>query len=376
MLPEKPARLGALTSLRFFAAMAVAVHHSMGTRLPADFIGPALSLSRGVSFFFVLSGFILYYVYPELPTLQSVRKFFVARVARLWFPHVAALLALVILLRSEFYYGGIGPFIANVLMIHAWIPEWTYFFSFNAVSWSISTEFGFYVLFPLLVWKFEKTWWAVLLGSAAIALGLILLCAFADIPTWKPGLDGATTLGLLYVNPLARLFEFVLGMCVALWWKRLTPQFSSSVALWTVIEVVAIALVIYDLRIFSWRLNHLALTSALPIFYEWTIHVASCFSFALLIFVMAGGRGVIGQALSRQPFILLGEISYSVYLLHQLLIGVFRQDFAPEPGPVTFLIYLVTLIAFSICVYYAIERPGRVLIKRLGARANSSHHDS
>ncbi len=348
--------------------MAVAIHHSMGTLLPAGFVGPAWSLSRGVSFFFVLSGFILYYVYPELPTVDAIRKFFIARIARLWFPHVAALLALVILLRSEFYYGGIGPFIANVLMVHAWIPEWTYFFSFNGVSWSISTEFGFYVLFPLLVWKFEKTWWAVLIGSAALAFALILFCTFAEIPNWKPGQGGVTTLGLLYVNPLARLFEFVLGMCVALWWKRLTPQFSTSVAIWTVVEIVAIALVVYDLRFFSWRLNHLAMTSPLPLTYEWTIHVASCFSFALLIFVMAGGRGLIGQALSRQPFVLLGEISYSVYLLHQLLIGVFRQDFAPTPDVVTFLIYFAVLIAFSICVYYAIERPGRTLINRLGSR--------
>jgi peptidoglycan/LPS O-acetylase OafA/YrhL len=53
-------RLDALTGLRFFAALAIVIHHTF--RLPE------WPLPQSVSFFFVLSGFILAHVYPELPT--------------------------------------------------------------------------------------------------------------------------------------------------------------------------------------------------------------------------------------------------------------------------------------------------------------------
>ncbi len=74
-------KLDQLTSLRFFAAMVIVFHHatnSFGIRP----IG--VNLGQGVSFFFVLSGFILYYVYPKLATWPNIRQFWRARIARLW----------------------------------------------------------------------------------------------------------------------------------------------------------------------------------------------------------------------------------------------------------------------------------------------------
>src|SRR5262245_19632502 len=47
-------------------------------------------LYHGVSFFFVLSGFILTYAYPSLPDARAVRRFWVARFARLWPLHIVA----------------------------------------------------------------------------------------------------------------------------------------------------------------------------------------------------------------------------------------------------------------------------------------------
>ena len=61
-------------------------------------------------------------------------------------------------------------------MVHGWIPSASWYFSYNSVSWSISTELFFYLMFPLLIWNWTRTfWWKWL---AALGL-LILLCAFA-----------------------------------------------------------------------------------------------------------------------------------------------------------------------------------------------------
>lgn len=57
--------LPALTGLRFFAAIAIVLHHMRGTfGFPSDFL-TQFPLGNGVSFFYVLSGFILTYVYRE-----------------------------------------------------------------------------------------------------------------------------------------------------------------------------------------------------------------------------------------------------------------------------------------------------------------------
>jgi peptidoglycan/LPS O-acetylase OafA/YrhL len=78
----------------------------------------AWPLVQGVSFFFVLSGFILTYVYPSLDAPGAVRRFLVARVARIWPAHLATLLLAVWLMRSH---SPPLPAIANVTMLHGWI---------------------------------------------------------------------------------------------------------------------------------------------------------------------------------------------------------------------------------------------------------------
>jgi peptidoglycan/LPS O-acetylase OafA/YrhL len=75
------ARLDQLTSLRFFAAYLIILYHSVGL-FGIERIG--VNLGQGVSFFFVLSGFILTYVYPRLDSWTDIRQFWRARFARIW----------------------------------------------------------------------------------------------------------------------------------------------------------------------------------------------------------------------------------------------------------------------------------------------------
>ncbi len=60
-------KLDTLTGLRFFAAIAILIHHLRGFGLPKEVL-EGWALDNGVAFFFVLSGFILAYVYPSLDT--------------------------------------------------------------------------------------------------------------------------------------------------------------------------------------------------------------------------------------------------------------------------------------------------------------------
>ena len=123
-------RLDALTGLRFFAAFAIVVHHEAGILVPESSVS-WVPLDQAVSLFFVLSGFILTYTYPELPMLRRVLDFWRARVARLWPVHFFALLVVI------FFVGGSDrdfglPLLANLLMIYAWIPDNHFAFSFRS----------------------------------------------------------------------------------------------------------------------------------------------------------------------------------------------------------------------------------------------------
>src|ERR1700678_2417590 len=81
--------LGGLTSLRFFAAFAVVIYHFAGPGLagwPAPLVNIAGSGFVAVSFFFILSGFVLSYRYlsPSGEMRGTIRSFYSARVARIY----------------------------------------------------------------------------------------------------------------------------------------------------------------------------------------------------------------------------------------------------------------------------------------------------
>src|SRR4029077_17422654 len=95
-LRHKTAPLNGLTSLRFFAATMIVIGHGSGEfgfHLSPDSL---FALNSGVSFFFVLSGFILYYNYPALPNRSAVSAFYAARFARIWPLHIFALILVLI----------------------------------------------------------------------------------------------------------------------------------------------------------------------------------------------------------------------------------------------------------------------------------------
>ena len=152
-----------LTSLRFVAAMMIVLLHAglfFGPLWPWLELVPATAV-QGVSFFFVLSGFILTHVYKLKPWL-GYGRFIATRVARLWPLHFFATLLLFLFVSGGYMtYSGPGIFdrnfvlLFNLGLIQSSIPTTAYVFSWNTVSWSISTEYFFYLAFPFLLINIE-----------------------------------------------------------------------------------------------------------------------------------------------------------------------------------------------------------------------------
>jgi peptidoglycan/LPS O-acetylase OafA/YrhL len=242
--PRALGRLHALTSLRFFAAIVVVLHHTCGLYLPTH-PGP-LAFNEaieagflGVDFFFPLSGFILAVNYlgppdahaigpldqraPAGDRRRAVRAFLVARIARI---HPVFLLSLVIIapfivaqrLHADgLTAGALGKLASSlggsVVGLQAWVAALSV--SWNYPSWTLSVELFFYLTFP---WVGPRLWCSkhgdltLLLALYAAALGLPALAnAFADTAPLRL-LGGAFYLTVL--RPL-RLAEFMFGIVLA-----------------------------------------------------------------------------------------------------------------------------------------------------------------
>jgi peptidoglycan/LPS O-acetylase OafA/YrhL len=362
--PER-IKLDSLTALRFFAAAMVVVSHAAG--LFHFMSKPAiidLPLAQGVSFFFVLSGFILTYNYPDLGGIKATGRFWRARLARVWPAHAFALLIglFVFDLKSLALMG--TPLYQNILahfaMVHGWILQEQFFFSINPPSWSISTEFAFYLLFPLLIWKQKSNWWMKLAVAAMVVVGFMCYGSGTDH-------HGFSVRALMYINPLVRVFEFVLGMsCATLWMKFRNQKISPAVV--TALEVGCITLIATYIANITHIIEPLKARHFGTMLHYWLLYNGNCFAFAGLIYLCALQKGFVAKLLSNKICVYLGEISYSIYLLHMIGLVVYMQHaqlFSKINSPIVFAGYCALVIGAAHLTYTYVEKPLR---KKLAGR--------
>lgn len=374
-------KIDCLTSLRFIAVAMIVVHHSRGVLWLTPENLKHFALDQAVSFFFVLSGFVLAYVYPRFNGPSSVKTFFVARFARIWPTHVAAFLTLFVMFLPYSFYSITEPnnamiAVANLLLFQGWYPAQAVFFSFNAVTWAVSVEVFFYLVFPLLIRDFENTWLlklflSVLLTAAVISASNILQLPYA--PTVPSNVISRT--GLVYINPLCRLFEFVTGMSVALLWKKYAHRIRLGRETGTLLEaaVLLTAIVTIYLSVSADSLSFLVG----PAGSEYLSHAGSTVPFALLIFTIALQRGYISALLSSRILTVLGEASYCIFLFHQLILryySVHGAHLSGVPKPLLYTLFWICTLVVSFLALFFIERPCRRLITRffLGSKLGNA----
>jgi peptidoglycan/LPS O-acetylase OafA/YrhL len=344
---KNTAKLEQLTSLRFFAALMIVFHHADGM----FGIGRApVNLGQGVSFFFVLSGFILAYVYPSLDSGREIRRFWLARFARIWPTYLATFLIVYDLLLFEW-----EPLtgLTHLAMVQAWIPLSVFYVSYNGPAWSISTEVFFYLVFPLLIRDWARTWQVKLGATIALLVALMALTNALHLPQHEDRSLNATVHGMIYINPLARLLEFVTGMVLARFWGGTR----APSAVWTFAEIAALlgcgAAMYYTPHFASMMRKPLGDAAVM-----WMTHSGSFLAFGVAVFVMAQGAGAISRLLRLRPFVLLGEISFAMYLLHQTLFIVWRVA-EWQQGVTGALLFFGVLLGMSALIWRVVEIPTR-----------------
>jgi peptidoglycan/LPS O-acetylase OafA/YrhL len=338
-------QLDSLTGLRWLAAFLVFAFH-ISTH--GYFSGSAQSVVSylcgsgevGVSFFFILSGFVLARtVRPD----DTPARFWRRRIARIYPAHLVT--AVAGLLIAAFWLPGLhvaGPreIVANVALVNAWWPQWNH--GLNPVSWTLACEAFFYAVFPVLYTVLRRCRSAGLLAVAAGCAATVM------VTPWLGDLAGSTmNLGF---RPWARLPEFVLGVALGV----LTVHFGVHSVRWVRLRTatgVSVAGYLISRQLDD-RHGYAACT---------------VIGFALLIYA-AAQRDLSGARswLSSRPMVRLGELSYGFYLVHLLvLLAIYDELLGGTPPAWALAAVAVSFgvaLGLSWLLYEIVEVPGRRLI--------------
>jgi peptidoglycan/LPS O-acetylase OafA/YrhL len=310
-------QLPSLTPLRGIAALWVVLYHCCGTAqfFPNLDITPhSYLISKGylaVDIFFVLSGFVMAHVYRRAFSEgvgEHYRGFLVARIARLYPLHVFILSLFVVTATASQFLTGLatgsfesipltGPrswaaIIANIFMLQGLAAGQL---SWNYPAWSISVEFIAYLAFPFALPAIARAPKAVRLVMAALLFALLAWLAAltkGDLDQW----DGPITL-------VRCMPEFLLGTLLYFGFCDYGERF------WLSSDLAVLAILPATLLSLHFGAPDLLIVSL----------------FVALVLLAVSNTGAFAKLVNTGPLIWLGEISYSLYLVHGLVQFAFSK---------------------------------------------------
>ncbi|PZW50937.1 exopolysaccharide production protein ExoZ [Humitalea rosea] len=320
--------------LRAVAAMLVVFSHA-GERAGVDFqIGAA-----GVDLFFVISGFIMWVVVrPAVTGGGAFLRLRLIRIVPLYWAVTLGLVAVASINHAWMPNFDTTP--ANLAMSLGFIPHFDpsgHIYPVLAVGWTLNYEIFFYLLFAA---SFALERARRLPALAAALLGLVAVGLVA-----RP--EGA--IGVSVTDPI--MLEFLAGLLLGEAWLRgRLPGAGMGYGLMLAGLAMAAAQHLGGWHSDAWRV----LLWGVP---------------ALLLITGALAVEAAGQVPRLGWLRLLGDASYSIYLLHGPLVGPVMRLMPGAPVAVYFLAAAVVSAIAGIVCYWLLERPATRLLRRGVARA-------
>jgi peptidoglycan/LPS O-acetylase OafA/YrhL len=390
--PPRPGPLPALTGVRFLAALHVVLYHYVSGALTATHWTAQAIVASGpsaVSLFYVLSGAVLVYscTNDDGTVTSNPRAFWRARFARIY-----PLYAFALLLDAPFFISalmkadgggevivrGLALGIPALLLVHGWTPLTV--FAWNTPGWSLSAEAFFYALFPVLAPRLRAAGSGSLIRRAGVfylfaLIAPLLVTAVAlrsgPIPL-GPAISGPEGLGpetwllrFAGFSPLARLPEFLIGICLGGWLRA--RRGAPAPRPWRAACVEASSVLVL---LAAW----IALGSDVR-FKPWLDSGVLAPVFAVMIAALATGTGPLARLLSRPALLVLGEASYALYILQEpVLIWALKVPLIGAlPVHLFAPLFVGLLIAASVACQRFVAEPARVwlLTRRPAAVAGS-----
>lgn len=332
-LPSTRQHLLPLDSFRGFAALWVALFHAWQWTPPVftaagDLLPPISVGHYGVQIFVILSGMLIYRSLRGLRDLAHLRAYFLRRFLRIYPLYMAVSAVFLILFPQKF-----SVALAELLLLRT-LGYPTFM---NPAAWSVYVEMLFYLVMPAFVLLSARR--PVLIASLIFVLLMLGdRSGGRELALWK-----FFFLGVLCSESIDR----------AMTWRSRNPSLAVF-ALGAALVVLGIVSALRDgLLGYSER--------------ELALGVGFC-----LVIIGTVANPWLRAAFSLRPLRILGTVSYSIYLVHPLLLitvfglkfsasadSIVLRQYAPLalPSLDLFLVYAPALIFFSCCTFLAVERP-------------------
>ncbi|WP_063200360.1 acyltransferase [Bradyrhizobium sp. AT1] len=323
-----------------------------------------------VDFFFVLSGFVIAANYrSRLAEGFGIGRFLILRLGRIYPLHLVTLLLFIPIDAAK---DGIGPnllqaIVTNLLLLQGLgvnPQNWL-----NFASWSISAEFAVYVIFAAVVSRIGPAIWPWLLPIMA---GPIVLATISP-----DGMNATYDYGLVRC-----LYGFALGVLSFDLRERFPPlRTRLTTSGETLLETASFLLVIAYVSVAGGSV---------------ALQVASPVVFTLVVLVFAREAGAVSRKLTVPFMLVIGTLTYSIYMLHPLVRAVVRAilmvverlahtdlfvsyalSSGHEPtkvmsmhgslwlGDLLQVAMLLLTVLLSVATYRLVEEPGRNWVRRL-----------
>lgn len=364
-------RLDGLTGLRWWAAFLVFLYHMLVFAPLPGVISTVFAQGYfGVTFFFVLSGFVL--TWSARPDV-STSTFYWRRFARIWPSHIVALVfAIPVFYTMAAIPQGsflkpfdVGILLLSVVLLQGWWNAPQILFSGNPAAWTLTCEAFFYALHPWI----SRVLMRLSRRGALIFAGGVIVCAFTyrGLALLLPG----SALAALPL-PIVRVSEFALGMALAWairsgWRLRIPPAVGIAAMIGVVFAIVFV--------------SHTGLTvpliSLIPAFGNELFTLACAVAIvALAQKTLAGKRSWFESRLQVK----LGEWSFAFYLVHATVIYFALRIFGPQGPAWHNVLWFAAILAVDITLAWAlhsfVERPLEKRMRRWKDRRTAARLDS
>lgn len=347
-------RLDQLTSIRGIAAWWVVVYHSQAflkEKISPDALNVISYGYLAVDLFFVLSGFVLFLNYHSRVNHnapKTILLFYWNRFARIYPLHFVMMISYLVLTVTFFYFSSSGKppgsystetFIQSLLLMQTWgNNELTW----NVPSWSISSEWAAYMIFPLIIFFMRK----YLVGiTMHIFLSIFVLFSISYIYNSL----GMTSIGssIAKMAIIRTLFEFTLGCVIASVYINHTDFIVKFRYLGLVIFIGA-CLIFAKSKIDDYFIFPIAFFSLIAYLSVDTSYITRFLNFPLLVY--------------------LGEISYSTYMVHYFIYDILKAGIGTVYeyaglGQLAISFFIVLLA--SMAMHHTIEIPSQRYLRNI-----------
>lgn len=321
--------------------------------------------SAGVTFFFILSGFLIYWSNSEVSGVSDALYYCRRRLTKIFPMHLITLVMFVLASATvtassitwALSFDRLKVWLPNALLIHTWNPDWAVLGGMNVPSWSLCAEMLFYLTFPLFVPLVRRVqgrgnWWA--LGAMfAVSLGIITVVHLladgpkttenffvprlwpqdvspvADVhadPVWfsQDHIPVLQSYWLSYYFPLTRLVEFYLGVFAAkLVWEK---QFRNT--------DLILPLILLGMSYGT--------TWFVPIAFKMSVLMSLPMTYVIATLAVRDIEGV-SRFIASPLSVLLGNISFAFYMV-QFPVMVFVQRYFVAGGEYGFFGWLLAAV--------------------------------